>query len=164
MSKSGVVVLIIAAIVFTGLGFVIGNVVVAAGTTPGSKDDPVMTRDSVEQLLSVRIGDLETEVESLKAMLEKAENGSGNGNTPGNNPGNNNGDAEEDGQMVKVTSDSVNVRASASTSANVVSTVTSGTELEYLGSTSASDGTWYQVRLSDGSEGYVAGWLCSDPY
>lgn len=164
MSKSGVIVLIIAAIVFTGLGFVIGNVVVAAGTNPGSIDDPVMTQSQVEKLLSVRIAQLEERLDGMEALLDAAVAGENDpsGNSGGN--GNEEDPSGEEGQKVKVTADSVNVRASASTSAQIVASVSSGTELEYLSSTTASDGTWYKVRLSDGSEGFVAGWLCSDPY
>ena len=163
MSKGGVIVLIIAAIVFTGLGFVIGNVVVAAGSNPGSKDDPVMTQKGVEQLMSVRIGELEEKIESLEAMLDSA-NPTGGDVKPGKNNDNDDKNTNDEEQHVKVKADSVNVRSSASTSADVLASVTSGTELVYLGSTSSSDGTWYHVEMSDGSEGYVAGWLCSDPY
>ncbi|MDO4732144.1 MAG: SH3 domain-containing protein [Bacillota bacterium] len=163
MSKSGVIVLIIAAIVFAGLGFVIGNVVSAAGTNPGSIDDPVMTQQGVEKLISARIADLEGRLDSMEALLDATVSGEGGTNVEGNTESGNVTDAEG-GMHVKVTADSVNVRASASTSSQIVSTISSGTELEYLDSTAASDGTWYQVRLQNGSIGYVAGWLCSDPY
>lgn len=159
MSKGGVIVLIIAAIVFTGLGFVIGNVVLAAGSNPGSKDDPVMTQSGVEQLLSVRISELETQIDQLEALLNAT-----NGSDPNGEDGNEDGEESESNEPtnVKVTSDSVNVRASASTSASIVASVTSETVLTYLGD--SEDGEWYHVRLSDGTEGYIASYLCGEPY
>ena len=50
MSKSSVIILIIAAVVFTGLGFVVGQVM-AAGSNPGSKDDPVVSQSYVDELV-----------------------------------------------------------------------------------------------------------------
>lgn len=163
MSKGGVIVLIIAAIVFTGLGFVIGNVVLAAGSNPGSKDDPVMTQSGVEQLLSVRISELETQIDQLEALLNAANGADNNGEDNGEegNEEGENADSNES-KSVKVTSDSVNVRASASTSASIVTSVTSGTVLTYLGD--SEDGEWYHVQLSDGTEGYIASYLCGEPY
>ena len=26
------------------------------------------------------------------------------------------------------------------------------------------DGTWYNVKMADGTNGYIASWLCSEPY
>lgn len=51
-----------------------------------------------------------------------------------------------------VIADSLNVRSSNNTSAEVVTRVSDGTELQIL----ASDGSWYKVRLSDGTEGFVS--------
>ena len=165
MNKGGVIVLIIAAIVFTGLGFVIGNVVIAAGNNPGSEKDPVMTQSLVEQLVSVRVGELEQQIADLEAQISSLMGGGAvHGQNNNGDDNNGNGTDTNEPSRVKVTADSVNVRASASTSANIVASVTSGTELTYLGSTTASDGTWYQVRLSDGAEGYIASWLCGEPY
>lgn len=62
-----------------------------------------------------------------------------------------------------VTADACKVRASASTSADVVCSVSHGTKLEVLGSTNASDGyTWYQVK--DGNNtGYIRADLVDTP-
>lgn len=166
MSKGGVIVLIIAALVFAGLGFVIGQVVQASGNNPGSSDDPVMTQSGVEKMLADRLSTMQSDIEALQALLGEStvETGADNdGEATGNdNDGTQTGDTES---KVKVTADSVNVRSSATTSGdNVVATVTANTELTYLGSTNASDGVWYQVRLANGTEGYVASWLCGTPY
>ncbi len=55
-------------------------------------------------------------------------------------------------QSGTVTADSLNVRSSTNTSAEVITKVANGTELEII----ASDGAWYKVKLSDGKEGYVS--------
>ena len=55
-------------------------------------------------------------------------------------------------QTGTVTADSLNVRSSTNTSAEVIAKVANGTELEIL----ASDGAWYKVKLTDGKEGYVS--------
>ena len=154
MSKGGVIVLIIAAIVFTGLGFVIGNVVLASGNNPGSKEDPVMTQSGVEQLLS----ELEAQIDQLEVLL----NATSDFNTGTEENGNTEDPDSSSPSNVEVTSDSVNVRASASTSASIVASVTAGTVLTYLGD--SEDGEWYHVELSDGTEGYIASYLCGEPY
>ena len=158
MSKGGVIVLIIAAIVFTGLGFVIGNVVLASGNNPGSKEDPVMTQSGVEQLLSVRISELEAQIDQLEVLL----NATSDSNTGTEENGNTEDPDSSSPSNVEVTSDSVNVRASASTSASIVASVTAGTVLTYLGD--SEDGEWDHVELSDGTEGYIASYLCGEPY
>jgi len=161
MSKGGVIILIIAALVFTGLGFVIGQVVQAAGNNPGSESDPVVVQSYVDKLVGEKVSALQTQIDALEAMIEA---GGVSPVTGSEESGGTSGGANSEATKVKVASDSVNVRASASTSAEIVGTVSSGTVLTYLGSTHASDGTWYNVRLSNGVEGYVAGWLCGDPY
>ena len=49
MSKGGIIVLIVAALVFCGLGFVIGQVVQASGSVGGSESDPVVTQSYVDK-------------------------------------------------------------------------------------------------------------------
>ncbi len=55
-------------------------------------------------------------------------------------------------QTGTVIADSLNVRSSTNTSAEVLTKVSNGTELEIL----ASDGSWYKIKLSDGTEGFVS--------
>ena len=162
MSKGGVVVLIIAALVFSGLGFVVGQVVSASGTQAGSLDDPVATQSYVDKLFATRTQDMQADIDELYALLGGSSI-SGSGMTdPAGSGGETTGGATS--MTVRVTSDDVNVRASASTDAEIVAGgVASGTELEYLGSTTSGSDTWYHVRLSNGTEGYVASWLCAAP-
>lgn len=53
---------------------------------------------------------------------------------------------------VRVTASTLNVRATASTSADVVSRVRRGTRLDVLGE----EGSWLKVRLSSGEVGWVS--------
>jgi len=158
MSKSGVIILIIAAVVFTGLGFVIGQVVVAAGNNPGSEADPVVTQSYVDTLVGARVSELQTQVEELEALVASM---GGTVSSTGNDPVVSGG--EEETQYVKSNSDGLNVRDAASTG-SVIASLNSGDEVEYVGSVTESDGVWYKIKLDDGTVGYVAGWLCSDPY
>ena len=167
MSKGGIIVLIVAALVFCGLGFVIGQVVQASGSVAGSENDPVVTQSYVDKLVGKQVSALQAEIDEINAALKGNTTPSAPGsdtdktdNQSGNSGNNNNSKASS----VKVTSDAVNIRASASTEATVVGTASEGDVLAYLGSTSASDGTWYNVKMADGTTGYIASWLCSDPY
>ena len=169
MSKGGIIVLIVAALVFCGLGFVIGQVVQASGSVAGSENDPVVTQSYVDKLVGKQVSALQAEIDEINAALKgnttpsapssdsgKTDNQSGNNNSSSNN--------NSKASSVKVTSDAVNIRASASTEATVVGTAAEGDVLAYLGSTAASDGTWYNVKMADGTNGYIASWLCSEPY
>ncbi len=164
MSKNGIIVLIITALVFTGLGFVIGQVVVAAGTNPGSEADPAVTQSYVDKLVGNYVTDLQTQIDELTAGMDELTGGAYSADAPlPAKTDDASGSDEPTVQHVKVSSDGVNVRSSASTG-SVLTSVKSGDVLEYLGSETASDGEWYKVRLSDGTVGYIAGWLCGNPY
>ena len=172
MSKGGIIVLIVAALVFCGLGFVIGQVVQASGATAGSESDPVVTQSYVDKLVGKQVSALQAEIDEINAALKgnttPASNTDNSGSTtkPDSNSGSNSSSnsSTSSATSVKVTSDAVNIRAEASTEATIVGTAASGDVLAYLGSTSASDGTWYNVRMANGTTGYIASWLCSDPY
>lgn len=159
MNKSSVVILIIAAVVFTGLGFVVGQVM-AEGKNPGSADDPVVSESYVDKLVGDRASALQTQIDEIMAVLDSdgtVPNTNGNDNT--DDPGN----STTTSQTVSVTADSVNIRSTASTSASIVTTVSSGTVLTYLDQSSQSDGVWYNVKTSGGSTGWIRSDLCSSP-
>lgn len=171
MSKGGVAVLVIAALVFGVLGFVIGQVVQAAVETPGSADDPLVTQSYVDKLVGERTLELQTQLEDLQNYILTGTTGdtatdgtdlsSADGET-GDDTGNDTSDPVY--SSVKVTATSINVRSSASTSASVVGSASANTVLTYIGEKTASDGVWYNVKLSNGTEGWVASWVCGDPY
>lgn len=161
MSKGGVIVLIIAALVFAGLGFVVGNVVSGMAELPGSATDPAVTEGYVDKAIAIRTEQLQSQIDELRGLID---GGGGAVIADPNSQPVNPPDGQTTSGKVKVTADSVNIRSSASTGAEIVGTANSGTELEYLASVNASDGVWYNVRLSSGTEGYVASWLCGNPY
>ena len=160
MSKSSVIILIIAAVVFTGLGFVVGQVM-AEWSNPGSADDPVVSESYVDKLVGDRASALQTQIDEIMAVLDS--NGSTTSNNDNNTDNNTDDNNSSSTQTVSVTADSVNIRASASTSAEIVTTVSSGTVLTYLSQSSQSDGVWYNVRTSGGSTGWIRSDLCSSP-
>lgn len=174
MSKGGIIVLIVAALVFCGLGFVIGQVVQASGSVAGSESDPVVTQSYVDKLVGKQVSALQAEIDEINAALKgnttpasNTDNNSGAKPDSSSNSSSNNSSSNpstSSATSVKVTSDAVNIRAEASTEATIVGTAASGDVLAYLGSTSASDGTWYNVKMANGTTGYIASWLCSDPY
>ena len=59
------------------------------------------------------------------------------------------------GEIAVVAADVVNVRSSPSTAGNVLTQVNRATQLPVV----AKSGDWCQVTLSDGSTGWIAGWL-----
>jgi len=62
-----------------------------------------------------------------------------------------------------VTADACKIRKEASTSSDVISSVTQGTKLEVLGATASDDGyTWYQVKDGD-NKGYIRADLVDTP-
>ena len=163
MSKCGVTVLIVAAIVFLALGVVLGQVVEAAYEVPGSADDPLVSQSYVEALVGERLAGLQTEVDELRAQVEVLQGNTdvGGGDITG---GNDNppvtGGNDDDPTRVKVTGASVNIRATASTSANIVGSVVKDDVLTYLGTSN----NWYNVKLSDGTTGWIRNDLCTAPY
>ena len=168
MSKGGIIVLIVAALVFCGLGFVIGQVVQASGSVAGSESDPVVTQSYVDKLVGKQVSALQAEIDEINAALKgnttPASNTDNSGSSTKPDSSSSNNSSTSSATSVKVTSDAVNIRAEASTEATIVGTAASGDVLAYLGSTSASDGTWYNVKMANGTTGYIASWLCSDPY
>ena len=65
--------------------------------------------------------------------------------------------AYNDGDQLKVTGDSINVRSSSDSSAdNVVKKASNGEVVTYRGSETGTDGKeWYKVEFSDGSVGFI---------
>ena len=162
MSKSSIIILVIAAVVFTGLGFVVGQVM-AEGSNPGSADDPVVSQTYVDELVGVRVTELQNQIDELNAKIS-------GGATPADNTGADNNTGKKPtgsdttaNKTVTVTGDSVNVRSSASTSAGIVTTVSSGTVMSFIEQTSADGSVWYKVKTSGGAEGWIRSDLCSSP-
>ncbi len=173
MNKGAVAVLVITALVFCTVGFVIGQVVNAVTLMPGGSDDPLVSQSYVDKLVGEKTLELQTQLEDLQAYVVNG----GTVDLPSGTDPSDSGDAGQTGSTgdsgttntptyssVKVTSNSINIRSSASTTASIVGNAPSGTVLTYLGETTASDGVWYHVKMSNGTEGWAASWVCGSPY
>ncbi|MEG1538175.1 MAG: SH3 domain-containing protein, partial [Clostridiales bacterium] len=168
-----VAVLVITALIFCGVGFVIGQVVEAVTVMPGGADDPLVSQSYVDTLVGEKTLELQTQLEELQAYvvnggvadLPDDKNVTDTDTTPNDKADENLTDkGTKEYTAVKVSSNSVNIRSSASTTASIVGNASSGTALTYLGKTTASDGDWYHVKTSNGTEGWVASWVCGKPY
>ena len=167
MSKGGVAVLIVAALVFAALGFVFGQVVQAANNNPGA----LVTETYVQKYVGEIIAEMQSKIDELEMRILDLSSGSPvtpampeqtSDNTTDNPPVIDTPSVSP--TSVKIKSDSVNVRSDASASASKVDAVAANTVLIYLGQKNDNVGqAWYNVRLANGIEGWVAGWLCYEP-
>jgi len=178
MSRTATIILIlVSALVFIGVGFAVGQVVQAAINTPGSADDPLVSQSYVEQLVGQRTAALQSLIEDLQAQIETLSQAQinplpNNPSTPSTpvdpdpgidpgpvdpDPGIDPGpvDPEPTGKVIEVTGSSVNVREGPSTDTAKIGSVVKGDELEYIGS----EGDWYKIKTKDGKVGYIANYL-----
>lgn len=179
MSRTATIILIlVSALVFIGVGFAVGQVVQAAINTPGSADDPLVSQSYVEQLVGQRTAALQSLIEDLQAQIETLSQAQinplpnnpstpstpvdpnpGTEPTPGTDPDPGTDpepvDPEPTGKVIEVTGSSVNVREGPSTDTNKIGSVVKGDELEYIGS----EGDWYKIKTKDGKIGYIANYL-----
>ena len=175
MSKGGIAVLIVAAAVFALLGFAFGQVVQAADKGLGNQH--LVTETYVQKYVGEVVAELQAHIDELDLRLKGGAVGGEVDPAIPEPPG------EPDDAVaatapptpdtaatpapttVKIKSSGVNIRSDASTSASIVSSVAANTVLTYLGQKNDSQGqVWYQVRLSsNGTEGWVASWLCYEP-
>ena len=169
MSKSGVIVLIVAAVVFLAVGFFVGQTASAVLNTPGSEDDPLVAQSYVESLVGERTAALQTQIDELKQMIEDIttvsattttddsanETDNDSTGTTDNNSGTESNNTTTTYKTVEIISATVNVRAEPTTDSAKVASVYMGDKLDYIGA----EGDWYNVRLSDGTEGWVASFL-----
>ena len=172
MKTGSIIVLVLAAIVFAAVGFTLGQFVNASVAIPGSADDPLVSQSFVQRYVNDRLSIMQGRIDELEAEIIRLTGTTIEGNQ-GNNiqePGNNQPDPPEPPTPPAPTTvtvregTAINVRSSASETASIITTVNGGTTLEYLSSQNDNQGrTWYRVRLADGREGWIAGWLASDP-
>jgi uncharacterized protein YgiM (DUF1202 family) len=157
MSKNGIAVLIIAAIAFFAGGFFLGQGATAIFNAPGSKDNPLVSESYVVKLVGERTAAIQTQIEELQGEIEDLKNvlaTSGNNAAEGENTPPAEG-GETSSQNVIVTANSINIRAEASTGSQIVGSAVKGDKFPLL----ATEGEWYKIRLSNGSEAYIASFL-----
>ncbi len=177
MKKSGLILLVVVAVAALAIGFVIGQVMQSTVST-GTKDDPLVSQSYVDKLIGERSAAMQTEIEELQADVSElqtlagiedtdttADTDTSTDSSDTNSSDDDNSTSSDTPSKVKVTSNNVNVRSSASTEADKVGNAASGDILTYLDKKEDSSGNvWYKVQLSDGTKGWVAGWLCGTPY
>ena len=158
MNRGKIALLVVAALVFLSLGFVIGQVVQAVDTLPGSTDDPVATQSYVETkvgeklaVLNTKIEELEAEVAALKGSGATAANNNAS-NTTDNSSGNTASSNVSSTSQVQITGNSINVRATASTSAAIIGSLSKDDKVTLL----QESGSWYQVQLKNGTTGWIS--------
>ncbi|MGI6685696.1 MAG: SH3 domain-containing protein [Bacillota bacterium] len=183
MTKGRVVLLVIAAMVFLSVGFVIGQIVQAAGTIPGTAGDPLVAQSYVEKVVKKTVADMESkldEMESKVADLEKqisdfskdtgktstrqgssSDTGSNTSSNTGKNSDNNSGGEDKkpassaQGKTATVSGSSANVRSGPGTTYEKITTLVQGDKVTVI----LEENSWYKVTLSDGQEGWIANWL-----
>ena len=168
MRKGNIIVLVVAAVVFTALGFTVGQIVNASIVAPGSASDPLVSESYVQRFVGDQLATLQLQIDALSAEVIRL-----TGNDPLANPGNQDDNIPTPNDdppppppptTVTVRESTVNVRNSASENGDRIATVDGGTTLAFLGQQNDNQGRlWYRVRLTDGREGWIAGWLAYDP-
>ncbi|MDA8442264.1 MAG: SH3 domain-containing protein [Peptococcaceae bacterium] len=145
-------------------GFFVGKSVSAAGSDPGSQSDPLVAKSYVDGQISgilARLSSLETAVAQLQQAhgIQPQPTSSTTSVTPpapttptSSNPPTVSSSAVKSGV---VSGTYVNFRTGAGTSYSVITGLHKGDTAQVLGSQSG----WYQIKLPNGTEGWVAGWL-----
>jgi len=153
MSKKGVIVLVIAMVVCTVGGFFLGNTAQSLINAPGSKADPMVAQSYVDTLVGERTAALQTQIEELESQIAALTGGS---TSPvSGTPDSPEAQTPAASSKVEITGNSVNIRKTASTSADIVATAAKGDTLTYV----ATEKDWYKIKTSNGTVGYVASYL-----
>ncbi len=130
-----------------GVGVLIGQQVGAAGNDPGSQGDPLVAKSYVDQKIA-GILDRLTSLENAVAALQKNQNQPAP-STPSPAPASKRG---------TVSGAYVNIRSGPGLNNKIITTASKGTGADILGSQNG----WYNIRLSNGTAGWIAGWLFAD--
>jgi len=173
---------VIGAIISIVLGFTLGKTVVADSPVPGSSLDPIVSKSYVDGALEKKVADLEKDVaeltieaqalrdtiNNLQTKINSVPTSSIKPNTP--TP------AKPDEVTVKPdteekdlpapetvigktayadTQSYLNMRSAPTTQADVIKKIENSEALVIQ----KVEGTWYHVKLEDGTVGWVAGWL-----
>jgi hypothetical protein len=148
---------------------------------PGSSGDPFVSKSYADQAMERRVQELDDKIISLEAKLRSLEDEvnvlsgggvidltgpavSGTGATPaasggsggaGSSGGSGSVSSANVGKSGSVTAEVVNLRESASTSSNIKKRLSPSDTFTIT----KVEKEWYQVQLSDGTVGWVAGYL-----
>ncbi|MEL7564784.1 MAG: SH3 domain-containing protein [Dehalobacterium sp.] len=175
MTKGRLALLVVAAIVFLSVGFVIGQIVQAAGTVPGTAGNPLVSQSYVEKVVGETVAELENKLDEMEskvtALQEKIDDlssssGKGSSSVSSGNSKSNSGnsssgsstnkpDTSSQGKTVVVSSASANVRTGPGTTYEKITTLLEGDTVKLI----LEENSWCKVTLDDGQEGWIANWL-----
>lgn len=169
MTKGRVALLVVAAMVFLSVGFVIGQMVQAAGTIPGTAGDPLVAQSYVEKIVGETVASMQTKLDemgskvaSLEERIDELSKGNSRSTSSGSSGSNSSGGTSKppatpsaEGKTVAVSGNSANVRTGPGTSYEVVTTLSKGDTATVI----SEENSWYKVTLSGGKEGWIANWL-----
>ena len=166
-NKKGMILLSLGSLVCLTVGFVLGQVVQAVTAMPGSADDPLVSQSYVEKIVGERTAAIQTQLDELKANVNKGGSTTTTPNTnttvpnnnttiPNNNTTTSNNNTATTNKTVTINAESLNVRGGAGTTYAKVGSVKKGEKYTLLETKSGTDGNWYKIKLSDGKEGWVS--------
>lgn len=166
-NKKGMILLSLGSLVCLTVGFVLGQVVQAVTAMPGSADDPLVSQSYVEKIVGERTAAIQTQLDELKANVNKGGSTTttpntntttpnNNTTTPNNNTTTSNNNTATTNKTVTINAESLNVRGGAGTTYAKVGSVKKGEKYTLLETKSGTDGNWYKIKLSDGKEGWVS--------
>lgn len=168
--------IIVGAILSIVIGYTVGKVADASAPEPGSSDDPLVAKSYVDKALQDRITDLEkavaeltvtaqalqSTVNELQAKINPSSGSSSTRQGSGSSSSSSGStapqpDASYIGKVayVREANNYVNLRRGPSTSEEVIKQVQKG---EPMGITEVRN-SWFKVRLSDDTTGWVASWV-----
>jgi len=175
MTKGRLALLVVAAIVFLSVGFVIGQIVQAAGTIPGTAGDPLVAQSYVEKVVGETVADLQSKLDEMESKVtalqetidglasssgkgsssvssgsSKSNSGSSSSGSTSNKP-----DNSSQGKTVVVSSSSANVRTGPGTTYEKITTLIEGDTAKLI----LEENSWCKITLDDGKEGWIANWL-----
>ncbi|ATW25940.1 SH3 domain-containing protein [Candidatus Formimonas warabiya] len=162
MTKGRAALLVVAAIVFLTVGFVIGQMVQAAGAIPGTAGDPLVAQSYVEKIVGETVASLQTKLDEMQAKVDdlqeevdalSGDTGTNKGSGKTTLPQSSNPPAQ--GKTVVVSGDSANIRTGPGTTYAKVTTLVKGDTATMV----SEENGWYKITLQDGKEGWVANWL-----
>lgn len=178
-------IIIVGAILSIAAGFILGKTVIANSPAPGSNADPVVSKSYVDNAVQERIAELEEAVAELSVQSQALQNTinelqtkvnktggktttpatpttpSTGTDTPGTSPDTGTTTPGTDGSVtgkiafIKSTNNFVNLRKGASTNDEIIQRVNKDEPMLIL----LVKDDWYQVQLSNGTEGWVASWV-----
>ncbi len=157
-NKGKMAILVIGALVFFSVGFVGGQITKALVTLPGDTSNPVATQSYVEATVGEKVAALSLEIEELEAEIAALK---GTGVTTdsttddtGSSTTTTTTTTTTTANTLTVTGETVNLRAEASTSSEILASMKKGDTVTKI----SEENDW--IKVTYGSlTGYVAGYL-----